>query len=221
MEVSECQSVSVDHETLASYSLHCDGTDTPLPEQPVWRVHNVVSTSQIMSGRMPIDLQSLSYLLPHSSYDRKTFAAITIRTEAPFCTALLFSSGKLVVTGVKSWNECLYAAKCIVEMLNNACPQLSFTMRSCRIQNMVAHGAIPMPENCMLDIQSMYENNSVESTYQRKMFPGLIFRSMRIPVVILCFFSGKVVLTGAKAEADIHAGWQYLLQVVQPYIRQQ
>jgi hypothetical protein len=31
------------------------------------------------------------------------FAAITIRLENPRCTALLFTSGKLVITGVKSW----------------------------------------------------------------------------------------------------------------------
>ena len=45
----------------------------------------------------------LATLLPCSTYDRKRFAAITIRIDNPRCTALLFTSGKLVITGVKSW----------------------------------------------------------------------------------------------------------------------
>jgi transcription initiation factor TFIID TATA-box-binding protein len=41
------------------------------------------------------------------------FAAITIRISNPKCTALLFTSGKLVITGVRSWYECLLASLCI------------------------------------------------------------------------------------------------------------
>lgn len=66
-------------------------------------VHNMVSTSVVHGNRMPINLSQLAALLPCSTYDRKRFAAITIRIDHPRCTALLFTSGKLVITGVKSW----------------------------------------------------------------------------------------------------------------------
>ena len=36
-------------------------------------------------------------------YDKAKFAAITIRLSSPECTTLLFSSGKLVVTGGRTW----------------------------------------------------------------------------------------------------------------------
>lgn len=67
-------------------------------------VHNMVSTSILQSSDMPINLTLLAMLLPCSTYDRRRFAAITIRLENPRCTALLFTSGKLVITGVKSWS---------------------------------------------------------------------------------------------------------------------
>lgn len=66
-------------------------------------VHNMVSTSVVHGSEMPINLSQLAMLLPCSTYDRKRFAAITIRIDNPRCTALLFTSGKLVITGVKSW----------------------------------------------------------------------------------------------------------------------
>lgn len=66
-------------------------------------VHNMVSTSIVHGSHMPINLSLLAMLLPCSTYDRRRFAAITIRIDNPRCTALLFTSGKLVITGVKSW----------------------------------------------------------------------------------------------------------------------
>lgn len=78
--------------------------------KPCVVVHNIVSTSVVQGSKMPIDLHELSLLLPCSSYDRRRFAAITVRIDRPKCTALLFTSGKLVVTGVKSWYECLLAS---------------------------------------------------------------------------------------------------------------
>lgn len=73
-------------------------------------VHNMVSTSIVHGSHMPINLSLLAMLLPCSTYDRRRFAAITIRIDNPRCTALLFTSGKLVVTGVKSW--CCAAPRC-------------------------------------------------------------------------------------------------------------
>lgn len=72
-------------------------------------VHNMVSTSVVHSNRMPINLSHLAMMLPCSTYDRKRFAAITIRIDNPRCTALLFTSGKLVITGVKSWWVVFYS----------------------------------------------------------------------------------------------------------------
>lgn len=66
-------------------------------------VHNMVSTSILCCSEMPINLSLLAALLPCSTYDKRRFAAITIRLDNPRCTALLFTSGKLVITGVKSW----------------------------------------------------------------------------------------------------------------------
>jgi transcription initiation factor TFIID TATA-box-binding protein len=76
-------------------------------------VHNIVSTSVVDGSEMPINLSQLAILMPFSTYDRKRFAAITIRIDNPRCTALLFTSGKLVVTGVKSWYDSLLASLCI------------------------------------------------------------------------------------------------------------
>ena len=72
-----------------------------LPGKPMVTVHNMVCTSLLQGSHVPINLHRLASLLPCSSYNRKRFAAMTLRIDNPKSTALLFTSGKLVITGVK------------------------------------------------------------------------------------------------------------------------
>ena len=74
--------------------------ESVVPEDaPTPMVHNIVATCQINSTLATLDLESIHAMLPFSFYDKRKFAAITIRLHDPACTTLLFSSGKTVVTG--------------------------------------------------------------------------------------------------------------------------
>jgi transcription initiation factor TFIID TATA-box-binding protein len=187
--------------------------------EPLSPVHNIVSTSLIVATEMPINLEYLHELLPCSSYDRKRFAAITIRLENPKCTALLFTSGKLVITGVKSWYECLLAAICVGQVMNRCSIRAKYWVANCEIQNIVAHSDLGIASPQKLDIEYMYNDLSMECTYQKNMFPGLIYRAAECPVVLLCFYSGKVVLTGGKRMEDIHRGWALVYPIIKRYIK--
>lgn len=188
------------------------------PGCPVAMVHNVVSTSIIQGTTYPIDLARLAWNLPCTTYNRKRFAAITIRVMNPQCTALLFTSGKLVVTGVKSWYECLLSALCVCRLVTRALTGCCYRITNCEIQNIVARSAVITQAHQRLNIQRMYELLGLESTYQRSMFPGLIYRRIDCPVVTLCFASGKVVLTGGKSPEDVGRGWEETSRVVQRFV---
>jgi hypothetical protein len=90
---------------------------------PIPLCHNIVSTSQIRFSLEEIDLQRLASLFPFTSYDRKRFAAITIRLANPHCTCLLFGSGKLVITGSTSFHACIVASQTITDMLREVNPR--------------------------------------------------------------------------------------------------
>jgi transcription initiation factor TFIID TATA-box-binding protein len=189
--------------------------DTPLPT-----VHNIVATSQIGSPAMTsaLDLNKTHKMLPFSFYDQQKFAAITVRLHNPDCTTLLFSSGKLVVTGCRSWYECVYASLFIADLLSGCLPGHNFQLHACDVQNMVAHVEIPVGEGGALDLQAMYTQLALNCTYQRKMFPGLIYRPESSPVVLLCFFSGKVVITGGKTMRDVFNGWARLWPTLRRFV---
>jgi len=182
-------------------------------------VDNIVSTCFVSGTTEPIDLEVLSQVLPCSDYDKKRFAAITIRIDNPKCTSLLFTSGKLVVTGVKSWHEGLLAALAICRVMSSCIPGVQYTVHNCLVQNIVAHSGVGLNEGEYLDLPSMYDALRIECTYQRNMFPGLIYRMKGCPVVLLCFYSGKVVLTGGKTLGDVHRGWAVLWEVIRAFVK--
>ena len=193
--------------------------DDPGDDCPVPTIHNIVSTSMIESDAL-IDLSALSRILPYSFYCRERFAAITIRLRSPGCTTLLFSSGKLVVTGAHDWFECVLASLCICRILRDAFPAKDFKLVSCDIQNIVGHVELPVGPNGMLDLQSMHGKLELNSLYQSTMFPGLILRPEASPVVLLCFFSGRVVITGGKTTQDVFEGWRRLWPTVRVFMRE-
>jgi TATA-box binding protein (TBP) (component of TFIID and TFIIIB) len=67
-------------------------------------------------------------------------------------------------------------------------------------------------------LDDMHRENNIYCTYQRKMFPGLIYRPDNSPIVLLLFQSGKIVVTGGKSVHDMQQGWVQLWQFVMRYV---
>jgi len=183
-------------------------------------IHNIVSTTKIHTNGGLINLEKLREILPYSHYDKNRFAAITIRIGNPTCTALLFTSGKLVVTGGVCWYECLLASLEITRIIQECTPDQKFWHVSCDVQNIVAKSSVIERPGYYLDIDRMYQSLNSLCTYQKSMFPGLIFRPRNSPIVLLCFHSGKVVITGGRKISDVYLGWKVLWPVVRQFVRE-
>jgi len=187
-----------------------------MPAFPVPQCHNIVSTSQILTSQSSINLQRLADLFPFTTYDRKRFAAITIRLANPHCTCLLFGSGKLVITGSTSFSACIVASHEITRILRKASPRDTFEVISCQIQNLVAH--VSLPKGTTIDLNHLYECFNEQSTYQRSIFPGLVLRPPKSPIVLLVFMSGRIVCTGGRSYEDIYFGFGAIYETLKPFI---
>ena len=77
------------------------------------------------------------------------------------------------------------------------------------MQNIVGHVDMHL-EHASVDLEMFYKEHNIECTFQRSMFPGLVYRARNSAVVMLIFASGRVVITGGKCPASIHAAWEAL-----------
>lgn len=203
--------------SMCNFYTHEDAVSTPIPQ-----IHNIVSTAQIKNSRnVSLDLDKICEILPASSYDRKKFAAMTIRLHDPNCTILLFSSGKLVVTGGKNWYESILSCLFLRNFLQENIVGNIFFLRCCEVQNIVAHVEIIQDKRYFLNIDAMYAELNLQCTFQKQMFPGLIFRPQASPVVLLCFYSGKIVITGGRSYKDVFKGWKQLWPTIKVFVQLQ
>lgn len=181
------------------------------------QVHNLVGTSRIQSSLETIDLPAVSNLLPNSLCDKQKFAAITIRLREPTCTVLLFTSGKMLLTGCKSLLDCILASKIVTNLMRQGFPGNVFTLEPIKIQNIVGNALVPLLADEVLDLNRFYTDFNIFCTYQPNMFPGLIYRPTNLPIVLLIFFSGKAFITGAKNIPDVYYGWNEMRKLLRTY----
>jgi transcription initiation factor TFIID TATA-box-binding protein len=117
-----------------------------------------------------LDLKQIVAHARNSEYNPKRFAAVIMRIREPKTTALIFSSGKMVVTGAKDEASARLAGRKftrIIQKLNYPARFIEF-----QIQNLVA--------SCKVDFEIRLEGlvgkHCRFASYEPEIFPGLIYR---------------------------------------------
>ena len=180
-------------------------------------VHNVVGTARIAVTPGPLDLRLVNTLLPNSCFVKKKFAAITVRLSEPTCTILLFGSGKCVLTGCRDFISCIRAVYIVLDVLRKNIDGVHFAVENIQMQNIVGHADLMLHEQ-HVDLARFYADHNIECTFQRSMFPGLVFRSSLSNVVLLVFRSGRIVLTGGRDIYCLNDAWSRVLPLLQGYV---
>ena len=161
-------------------------------------VQNVVASVDL---RCKIKLERAASRLPGDvqvSYIPEQFPGVVVKIKKPKVSILVFSSGKLVVTGAKSVEMIEEAVEVISELLRQAGHNVKHEA-TITVQNIVASGTLGKRIN--LELAALLLEHSM---YEPEQFPGLIYRMQEPKVVLLLFQSGKLVCTGAKKEEYVY-----------------
>uniref|UniRef100_A0A7S2RYZ5 TATA-box-binding protein n=1 Tax=Mucochytrium quahogii TaxID=96639 RepID=A0A7S2RYZ5_9STRA len=170
---------------------------------------NVVAT---MNCTVKLDLMEVATQTRNSEYNPQRFSAVVLRIRQPKTTALIFSSGKIVVTGAKSVNDCKIAARkfgVIIRKVGSKDAKSS----DIKIQNIVCSC------DCRFAIrlEALALAHGKFSSFEPELFPGLIYRMVNPKIVLLIFVSGKVVLTGAKDQDATYEAFNKIYPVLLEY----
>lgn len=171
------------------------------------KIENIVASGAVADT---IDLEVISTTIENCELNKKRFPGAVYRIQDPKIAMLIFSSGKVVLTGVRS-NEALEQG------LNHLITKLREAGVPCydeprvKVTNMV----------CSYDMGNKINLNKVVMTlslenieYEPEQFPGLVYRIPDPKVVALLFSSGKIILTGGKNMDDVERGLAFLEQKI-------
>jgi len=132
-----------------------------------------------------------------------------MRIRDPKTTALIFASGKMVVTGAKSEDDSKLASRKYARIIQKLGFNAKFT--DFKIQNIVGSCDIKFP----IRLEGLASKHHNFSSYEPELFPGLIYRMIKPKIVLLIFVSGKIVLTGAKVREEIYQAFEMIFPVLQ------
>ena len=163
------------------------------------------------SAEEKIDLNQTARKYTDCEYNPERFPGLVMRVEDPKATILIFSTGKMVVTGLRQAIE----APTVVDNVINKMKKAKVTINSkpeITIQNIVAsgdlHTSIDLNEAAIIMENAMYEP---------EVFPGLIYRMQEPKTVFLIFSTGRIVCTGAKTKEIVGEAIEKLVIKVQDY----
>ena len=159
------------------------------------RIQNMSSTANLGTR---LDLKKIALKCRNTEFNPRRFGAVIMRLREPKATALIFASGKMVVTGVKSTHNATLAAQKFAYIVE----KVGFTPKELidfKVQNIVGTADVGFP----IRLEGLVYAHSAFASYEPELFPGLIYRLVSPRVVFLIFVSGKVVITGAKKEIDL------------------
>mmetsp|Transcript_43966 Transcript_43966/g.106605 ORF Transcript_43966/g.106605 Transcript_43966/m.106605 type:complete len:293 (-) Transcript_43966:654-1532(-) len=159
------------------------------------RIQNIASTCNM---GVKLDLKKIALKCRNTEFNPRRFGAVIMRLREPRATALIFGSGKVCVTGVKSTHNVTLAMKKFHYIIERVGFQPKEYM-DFKVQNIVGTADLGFP----VRLEGLVYAHSRFASYEPELFPGLIYR-MTVPrVVFLIFVSGKIVITGAKKESDL------------------
>ncbi len=171
-----------------------------IASKPEVRIENIVATV-IFEHQLDLDL--IEQGVSNIEYNPDQFPGLILRLDSPKVTALIFRSGKMVVTGAKKTSDLIKAVKKILRMFIKSGVTISGKPRI-QIQNIVASANLGM--EVLLEKAAYLLDNTM---YEPEQFPGLIYRLTDPKVVLLIFSSGKMVITGAKSEEEVEKAVNY------------
>jgi len=175
------------------------------PSGIVPKLQNLVAT---VNMACKLDLRKIAMTARNAEYNPKRFSAVILRIHEPKTTALIFHSGKMVVTGAKSEVDARTSAKKYARIVQKLGFQVHF--KDFKIQNIVGSCDVKFP----IRLEGISLSHSHFSNYEPELFPGLIYRMRQPKIVLLIFVSGKVVLTGAKSRKEIYEAFEQIYPVL-------
>ncbi|KAI5813232.1 transcription factor TFIID-domain-containing protein [Pyronema omphalodes] len=171
-------------------------------------LQNIVATVNLDCR---LDLKTIALHARNAEYNPKRFAAVIMRIREPKTTALIFASGKMVVTGAKSEDDSKLASRKYARIIQKLGFGAKFT--DFKIQNIVGSCDIKFP----IRLEGLASRHHHFSSYEPELFPGLIYRMIKPKIVLLIFVSGKIVLTGAKVREEIYTAFESIYPVLSDF----
>ncbi|CCI42461.1 unnamed protein product [Albugo candida] len=172
------------------------------------KVMNVVGSIDLKTR---LELKTIALHARNAEYNPKRFGAVVMRLRDPKTTALIFSSGKIIVTGARSEEYCRLAGRKFTRVIQ----KLNFPARfeDFRVRNVMGTSDV----HFSIRLEGILNDHARFCSYEPELFPGLIYRLAEPKLTMLIFVSGKIVFCGARDASHLDQAIETMYPVLLQY----
>jgi len=163
---------------------------------PSLKIENIVMAGRIAES---LDIEYIASKLDGCVFKKNKFPGAVYHMKEPKMVALLFSTGKIVLTGITCMDNFQKGLDALIRQVNDLGIRTS-SKPDVSINNMVCSYDTGLKINLTKVIVTF---NYEKIEYEPEQFPGLVYRISDPKIVVLIFSSGKIILTGGKNIVDV------------------
>lgn len=166
-----------------------------------YTIQNIVAKGSL-KVEANLDLKHLSTRLENSDYNSDRFPGLFMRFKHPKCVIIIFSNGKLVLTGLKSFKYLDLIIERIVLKLEEII-EIKIDRNSVKYEVVNIVVTADLYKEVNLDLAAITLENVI---YEPEVFPGLVYKVTNpVKSVFLIFSTGKIVFTGIRNKDIIES----------------
>lgn len=162
---------------------------------------------------IPLDLKRVARKCRNTEFNPRRYGAVVMKLrDPPGVTCLLFASGKFCLKGCNAIPQASTAAQGVSKIIQ----KMGYTPRDYldfKVTGIVASADVGFP----IRLEALGYAHSMFASFEPEIFPGLVYRLVHPRVVFMVFCSGKLVMTGAKTEADLSLAFAKLYPILMEY----
>ncbi|PRP82437.1 hypothetical protein PROFUN_10137 [Planoprotostelium fungivorum] len=133
------------------------------------KTHNIVATAYL-GDESKLDLRVIAGKIRNAEFNPKRFSALIMRIQLPKSTAMIFASGKMVVTGARSEEDAKFACRKFARIIQKIGFNVKF--EQFKVRTMVGGIDVGFP----IRLEDLSKAHAPHCTYEPEIFPGLIYR---------------------------------------------
>lgn len=194
---------------LIEYSdslIHLIRVDKDIENLDQYEILNIVATINFKI-KEKMDLNIIKQKNSDAEYNPERFPGLVMRICNPKATFLIFSTGKMVVTGIRKVEDITRGVDKVIKNIKKA--GIKVANPDITIHNFVSSENLHI--NIDLNLAAIVMENVM---YEPEVFPGLIYRMQDPKVTFSIFSTGMLICTGAKDEKMLRKAISKLKDII-------
>ncbi|CAD7967518.1 unnamed protein product [Amoebophrya sp. A25] len=159
-------------------------------------IHNCVASFHL---KCKIDLQEATFKARNIEYNPKKAPSLIVRQRDPRATALVYETGRVMITGAANPEDAKLAGKKTAKLFQ-AIGYKEAKFVNYQLENLVAIADLGFP----IRLEGVAFDYRDQACYEPELFAGLVWKQWDPQISCLIFVSGKMVMTGGKSTDDMY-----------------